>query len=101
MEYNAPCLIGLQLQNFSKVPGYRLSFTVLIGSKPYRIRFIHKGLQFLYQLLLFRGHYILRLKILLNVNSVIFLGQIKNMAVTRLNYEIFTNKFFNFLSIRL
>ena len=46
VEDNPFCILVLESENFVEMPGYRLSFPVFIGCKPYRLDLSHKFLQF-------------------------------------------------------
>ena len=62
VEDDAICGLGVQLQDFRKVPTDGFSLAVFIGSQPYGLGLLGCGPQVGYNFLLVVGYFILRLK---------------------------------------
>ena len=69
VEDDALCCGGVQFQGLLQVPGYGLSFAVLIRRQPYRLGLLHSLLQIRHQLVLLVRDLVLRLVVVCYVDA--------------------------------
>ena len=77
------------------MPGNRLSLAVLIGCEPYGFCLFSFCLQCANQRLFVCRDFVAGFKIIIYVDTEIFLLQIAYVSVTRKDFEIFPQKLFN------
>ncbi len=82
VENDSSRFLLIQSKFLEEVPGNGLPFAVLISGQPNHLRFFCQVLQFFNQLFLIGRDYVVRGKLLFDVNSQVFLCQIPDMPET-------------------
>lgn len=88
-------MFGIEFQYFVQMPCNGFSFAVLIGSQPYGFGVGSLFLQFRYHFLFVGRYFIVRLKVVFNVDTEFFFLQVAYMAIAGKYLEIFSKEFFD------
>ena len=80
MKNNPVLLLGVQLQDFRKMPGNGFSFAVFVSGENHGGGFFHFIFQGIHFFSGFFIHDVFRLEIIFNVNAHFLLGKVANMA---------------------
>ena len=99
MEYDAPRVLGLQLQYLEQVPCDSLSFAVFIGCEPHHLGPLGCFLQLGYESLLVVGNLIYRGEVVVDVDTEALTLQIPDVAVARHHGVVLTEKLLDGLGL--
>ena len=99
IEHDSLGGLGVQFQCFLQMPSDGLSFAVLIGCEPHHVGVLHSFLEFAHQRAFVVANLVLRLVVVVHVDTHLFFREVADVAVTRLHGVVFAEKFLDGLCL--